>query len=239
MENSHGNWRNCASNSTYQEVRENRMRLPGCFTFTKKVQKAIGSSGDVFGERRYELRLVQNEQRVNYSTLGDLTCIRHRHKYFLICELYDLLTQLRNCSEVTSKHVQPARDTCQFRAMGNLLVHFGYATYHVSGRENVYRKRIGETMPQKSFQARVWLTGSGIPDDDDLGEKRITIVDITDSNGRPTGQLQAIFDHKQQTGSVAKIIDHTGKAVSGPVAAIPDWEEEETPTVWVNRSASP
>lgn len=69
-------------------------------------------------------------------------------------------------------------------------------------------------------------------------ENYITIRDIKE-DGRPNGQLHAIFDHPQQAGSVAKIIDHRGHEVSGPVAAIPDWNETQIPIVRVNRSRSP
>jgi hypothetical protein len=96
-------------------------------------------------------------------------------------------------------------------------------------------------MTEKTLKARVLLVGSGKPEED-RGQMCIMICDIMTDEGpnrQPTGRLYAFFDHKQQAGSVEKIIDHKGQEASGPVAAIPDWEETKTPTVWINRSESP
>jgi hypothetical protein len=119
--------------------------LPDCSTFTKEVQAKI-ETGDVIGERRYRLKFIQrlNQQRVDYSPLNNPDSFPYAHKWFLACELHELLKQLWNLGIVKSVDLRDARDTCQFRAMGNLLVHFGYATYHKHGGANVYRKRCDE-----------------------------------------------------------------------------------------------
>src|SRR5271166_3422714 len=123
-----------------------KMSLPDCSTFTNEVQQAV-KSGVVLGTREYRLNTAtSDQQKINYYSA-------HPQKWFLICELYDLLKQLWNYDRVTSSllkrlwdqvasgHCQhKLRDTCQFSAMGNLLVHFGYAAHHVSGRENVYQR---------------------------------------------------------------------------------------------------
>jgi hypothetical protein len=79
-------------------------------------------------------------------------------------------------------------------------------------------------MTEKTFQARVLLVGSGILEED-LGEKRITIVSIVE-HGRDAG----FYAH----------VDHDGQTVSGRVAGIspPDWERTGVkPIVRVSRSA--
>jgi hypothetical protein len=91
-------------------------------------------------------------------------------------------------------------------------------------------------MAEKTFRARLVLVGPGLADEA-LGKMLVMIRDITaPPNNQPTGQLYATFHHKQQGGSVTKIIDYKGQEVSGPVASIPEWEETQTPTVWVARS---
>jgi hypothetical protein len=122
-----------------------KMSLPDCSTFTNEMQQAV-KSGVVLGARDIDLILLLQISK-------KLATIAPIQRWFLFCELYDLLKQLWNYNRVTSSllkrlwdqvasgHCQhKLRDTCQFSAMGNLLVHFGYAAHHVSGRANVYRR---------------------------------------------------------------------------------------------------
>ena len=133
--------------------------LPPCSTFAKEVQQAI-KNGVALGTRQYSLNM-KDQQKVHYYRA-------HQHKIFFICELYDLLQRLWHFDQVTSSllsqlwnpdikaplddmreqpdasaHCQhKLRDSCQFSAMGNLLVHLKYASHASRRNANVYRKRI-------------------------------------------------------------------------------------------------
>jgi hypothetical protein len=121
--------------------------LPDRAIFAKEVRQVI-NNGVKLGGRRYTIK-SKDQRKVQYYAA-------HPQKWFFLCELYDLLKQIWNLDQVTSSmlrqlwnqnasaHCHPAlRDTCQFSAMGNLLVHFKYATHSRRGNANVYRKRIG------------------------------------------------------------------------------------------------
>ena len=101
------------------------MMLPDCPTFTKEVREAI-ARGDALRERRY--RRGRNRAIVRYSLLSGKN--RFPKKGFSMCGLYALLKQLWTVDKVTSVDLRPSAsdDTCNFIAMGNLLVYLNYAT---------------------------------------------------------------------------------------------------------------
>jgi hypothetical protein len=122
-----------------------RTMFPDCSTFSNEVRETI-SNNDIIGERRYRLKLRQDQERIEYSLARDLNCFIYAHiKWFTICELYTMVEQIVSLGKVHRRQLTNTRagkDTCNFRAMGNLVVYLGYATDDGWGK-GVYRRLEG------------------------------------------------------------------------------------------------